>query len=83
MCDRGLLGAGGHAERPEEACDQTRKLAIVLLLTLHHGEHDRVSLAHALCMGRSDVQLHDLFPSSSTQPATEEALHLFVEMLWL
>ena len=35
-----------------------------------------VAFAHALCVVRSDVLIHDLFPSPSAQPATEETLYL-------
>ena len=36
-----------------------------------------VPLAHILGMWRVDILDHDLLPSSSAQPATEKALHLF------
>ena len=36
---RGILGRRGHLERSEEAGDQNLQLLHVLLLGLHHAEH--------------------------------------------
>ena len=77
VSDGRFLGAGGHAEGPEEVGDEAGQLAVVLLLTLHHAEDDAVALAHALGVGRPDVQLHDLLPAPPTQPAAEETLNLW------
>ena len=76
MRDGRLLGAGGHLERTQEDGDERRQLLDVLLLTLHHPEHDAVPFAHALGVLRPDVLVDDLLPASATQPAAEKALNL-------
>ena len=77
MRDGRLLGAGGHAEGPQEDGDERGELLDVLLLALHHAEHDAVALAHALRVIRPDVLVDDLFPAPAAEPAAEEALHLW------
>lgn len=76
MGNRWFLGGGSHSKWAEKTGDEGGELSIVLLLTLHHTEHDAVPLPHALRVRRTDVQLHNLFPSPSTQPTTEETLNL-------
>lgn len=71
-----LLGAGGHAERPEEAVHQDGELVDVFRLRLHHVEHNLVPFSHALCVRGTDVVLDDDLPLPPAQPATHEALHL-------
>ena len=75
----GLLGAGCHAQGPEETVHQDVKLVYILRLGLHHREHNLVSLPHALCMGRTKVVLHDGLPLPPTQPPSHEALNLHSE----
>lgn len=51
MSDGRLLGAGGHAERPQEVVDQDVELLDVFGLGLQHAEHYLVSLPHAFSVG--------------------------------
>lgn len=51
MSDGWLLGAGGHAERPQEVVDQDMELLDVFGLGLQHAEHHLVSLPHAFSVG--------------------------------
>lgn len=74
--DGRLLGAGGHAQRPQEVVDQDVELLHVLGLSLQHAEHDLVPLPHALSVRRPDVVLDDGFPLPATNPASQEALDL-------
>lgn len=76
VADGRFLGAGGHAERPEEAVDQDGELVDVLRLGLHHVEDDLVPLSHALSVRRADVVLDNDLPLPPAQPAAHEALHL-------
>lgn len=76
MADGRFLGAGGHAERPEETVHQDGELVDVFRLCLHHVEDNLVPLPHALSMGGTDVVLDDDLPLPPAQPATHEALHL-------
>ena len=76
MADGGLLGAGGHSQGPEEAVDQDVELVHILRLSLHHGEHNLVSLPHTFSVRRANVILHDGLPFPSTQPSSHEALNL-------
>ena len=76
MRDGRLLGAGRHFERAQKAGDEGGELAHVLLLALDHAEHDAVPFAHALGVLRPDVLVHDLLPTTATQPTAEEALNL-------
>lgn len=76
MANGGLLGAGCHPQGPEETIDQDVELVHVLRLGFHHGEHDLISLPHALSMGRTDVVLHDGLPLPPTQPSPHKALNL-------
>ena len=48
--DGWFLGAGSHAERPQEVVHQDVKLLDVLSLRVQHAEHHLVPLPHALCM---------------------------------
>lgn len=50
MGDGWLLGAGCHAQRPQEVVDQDVQLLHVLGLRVHHAEHHLVPLPHALCV---------------------------------
>ena len=76
VTDGRLLGAGGHAERPEEEVHQDGELVDVLRLCLHHVEHNLVPLPHALGVRGADVVLDDDLPLPPAQPATHETLHL-------
>jgi len=76
VADGRLLGAGGHAERPQEAVHQDGELVHVLRLGLRHAEDDLVPLPHALGVRRADVVLDDDLPPPPAQPAAHEALHL-------
>lgn len=76
MADGRLLGAGGHAQRPQETVDQDGELVDVLRLGLHHVEDDLVPLPHALGVRGTDVVLDDDLPLPAAQPAAHEALHL-------
>lgn len=76
VCDGRLLGAGGHAQRPQEVVDQDVQLLDVLSLSLQHAEHHLVPLAHAVGVGGPDVVLDDGLPLPPAQPAPQEALHL-------
>ena len=76
VADGRLLGAGGHAERPQEAVHQDGELVDVLRLRLHHVEDDLVPLPHALSVRGADVVLDDDLPLPAAEPATHEALHL-------
>ncbi len=51
MGDWRLLGAGGHAERPQEVVDQDVQLLDVFGLGLQHAKHHLVPLPHALGVG--------------------------------
>ena len=74
--DGWLLGAGGHAEGPQEVVDQNVELLDVLCLCLQHAEHHLVPLPHALSVGRADVVLDDGLPFPPADPASQEALDL-------
>ena len=76
MTDGRFLGAGSHAEWPEEAVHQDGQLVDVLCLCLHHVEHNLVPLPHALGVRGADVVLDNDLPLSPAQPATHETLHL-------
>jgi len=71
-----ILGAGCHAQRPQKDGDERWQLFDVVFLTLDQTEHDTVALSHRLGVLRPDVQVHDLLPTTSTHPATEETLNL-------
>lgn len=66
VADGGLLGAGRHAQGPQETIDEDVELVDVLRLSLDHGEHDLVSLPHAFGVRRTNVILHDGLPFPST-----------------
>lgn len=74
--DGRLLGAGGHAQWPQEVVDQDVELLHILGLGLQHAEHDLVPLPHALSVRRPDVVLDDGFPLPAANPASQEALDL-------
>ena len=76
VADGRLLGAGRHAQRPEEAVDQDGQLVDVLRLRLHHVEDDLVPLPHALGVRGADVVLDDDLPLPPAQPAAHETLDL-------
>ena len=76
MGDGRLLGAGGHAQRPQEVVDQDVELLDVLGLRLQHAEHHLVPLPHALSVRRADIVLDDGLPFPSADPPSQEALHL-------
>lgn len=76
MADGRLLGAGGHAERPEETVDQDGELVDILGLRLHHVEDNLVPFSHALSMRGTDVVLDDDLPLPPAEPAAHETLHL-------
>ena len=76
MADGRFLGAGRHAERPQETVDEDGELVDVLCLCLHHVEDDLVPLPHALSVRGGDVVLDDDLPLPPTQPASHEALNL-------
>ncbi len=48
--DGRLLGAGRHAEWPQEVVHEDVKLLDVLGLRVQHAEHHLVPLPHALCV---------------------------------
>lgn len=79
MANGGLLGAGRHPQGPEETIHQDVELVYILCLGFHHGEHDLVSLPHALSMGRTNVVLYDGLPLPPAQPSSHEALNLWDE----
>ena len=74
--DGRLLGAGGHAERPQEVVDQDVELLDVLGLGLQHAEHHLVPLPHAFGVRGTDVVLDDGFPLPAANPASQETLDL-------
>lgn len=76
MGDGWFLGAGSHAERPQEVVNQDVKLLDVLSLRVQHAEHHLVPLSHALCMWWADVILDDGLPLPPADPASQEALDL-------
>ncbi len=76
MADGRLLGAGSHAERPEETVHQDGELVDVFGLCFHHVEDYLVPLPHALSVRGTDVVLDDDLPLPPAQPATHETLHL-------
>lgn len=76
MADGRFLGAGSHAQRPEEAVDQDGELVDILSLCFHHVEDNLVPFSHALSMRGADVVLDDDLPLPSTEPSTHETLHL-------
>lgn len=76
MADGRFLGAGSHAERPEETVHQDGELMDVFCLRFHHGENNLVPFPHALSMRGTDVVLDDDLPLPPAQPATHETLHL-------
>lgn len=76
VADGRFLGAGRHAERPEETVHQDGELVDVFCLCFHHVEDDLVPFSHAFGMGGTDVVLDDDLPLPPAQPATHEALHL-------
>lgn len=76
VADGWFLGAGSHAERPEETVDQNGELMDVLCLCFHHVEDDLIPLPHALSMRGTDVVLDNDLPLPPAQPATHEALYL-------
>lgn len=47
MSDGWLLGAGGHAERPQKVVDQDVELLDVFSLSFQHAEDHLVPLPHA------------------------------------
>lgn len=73
-----FLGAGGHAQRPQEVVDQDVELLDVFGLGLQHAKHHLVPLPHAFRVRRTDVVLYDGFPFSATNPTTQETL----DLLW-
>ena len=79
--DGRLLGAGGHAERPQEVVDQDVELLDVLGLGLQHAEHHLVPLPHAFGVRGTDVVLDDGFPLSAANPASQETLDLRLQRL--
>jgi len=68
--DGRLLGAGGHAKRPQEVVDQDVELLDVFGLGLQHAEHHLVPLPHAFGVGRTDVVLDDGFPLPAAEPTS-------------
>lgn len=76
VADGRFLGAGSHAERPEEAVHQDGELVDILRFCFHHVEHNLVPLPHALRVRRADIVLNNDLPLPPAQPATQEALHL-------
>lgn len=68
MSDGRLLGAGGHAERPQEVVDKDVELLNIFGLCLQHAKHHLVPLPHALGMGRTNVVLDDGLPLPATNP---------------
>lgn len=76
MSDGRLLGAGGHAEWPQEVVDQDVELLYVFGLGLQHAEHHLVSLPHAFSVGRTDVVLDNGFPLPTANPTSQETLDL-------
>lgn len=76
MRARRAFRAGRHLEGPQVARNEDLELLHVLLLGLDHAEHEAVPFPHALCVRRLDVFLHDLLPTTTTQPAAKETLDL-------
>lgn len=74
--DGRLLGAGGHAQRPQEVVDQDVELLHVLGLGLQHAEHHLIPFPHALGVRRPDVVLNDGLPLPAADPASQETLDL-------
>ena len=80
--DGRFLGAGRHAQRPQEVVHQDVKLLDVLGLRVQHAEHHLVPLPHALCVRRADIILDDCLPLPPADPASQEALDLGIQRLW-
>lgn len=76
VCDGRLLGAGCHAQWPQEVVDEDVELLDILGLSLQHAENNLVPLAHAVGMRGPYVVLDDGLPLPPAQPAPQEALHL-------
>lgn len=76
MADGRFLGAGSHAERPEETVHQDGELVDILGLCFHHVEDNLVPFSHALSMRGTDVVLDDDLPLPPAEPSTHETLHL-------
>ena len=74
--DGRLLGAGGHAERPQEVVDQDVELLDVFGFCFQHAKHHLVPFPHALSVRRTDVVLDDGFPLPAANPTSQETLDL-------
>lgn len=79
MGDGRFLGAGRHAQWPQEVVDQDVELLHVLGLRVHHAEHHLVPLPHALGVRRADIVLDDGLPLPPADPASQEALDLPIQ----
>lgn len=77
--DGRFLGAGRHAQRPQEVVDQDVELLHIFGLRVHHAEHHLVPLPHALGVWGADVVLDDGLPLPPADPASQEALDLRVQ----